>query len=1142
MKLSKRNRAIPRLLLAALLSALVAPTPATAQAAPLTVLSYNIHHGAGTDDVLDLARVADTIRATGAQVVGLQEVDRHWSERSAFADQADELAELLDMEAVYAPNLDLDPAVPGQPRRQYGTAILSSYDIVAWENTLLPKLGNHEQRGLLEAVIDVGGAPLRVYNTHLQHNDAGERGLQTAAILDRIAQRPELAVLTGDFNARPEDAEMTGLLARFTDAAAAAGPTYPAETATARIDYVLADPRIEAVGAQVLVSHASDHLPVFADLVLPAEGACTITGSAASELLVGTDGDDVICAGGGDDRIRAGTGSDIVLAGDGDDRVVAGDGDDVVAGGPGDDVVRGDAGNDDLDGGEGTDRVIGGSGNDDLSGGEGDDRLIGGSGDDALDGGPGDDRCFGWTGTDRTEHCERTDGAEQVSAGPLTATRGQPAPTVEFVAPADGEGLVDLTVGAPGVRFDRPGAESAVLALRVDGRLAGHLVVTSQAPTRRRVALGPVTAGSHRLEIAFVDESPAGAVSAVLDEVTPIVVPSTDPGYLTLRHAPVLYGRTNPELGSPFQNATTDVPLIAWHETQTATVPGNTVLEYSVVWSNEDGGTNSPALMARWGRTTDIEWIYRVEVDPAGEVVPGTAVFQGANHATTPFTGTYERDHALLQTCTSNNNLCQYQAGPTASPMRFHLAYGDTRPAQRAREYLMDRNPWTYQVMAWELLREGRVEVPSDPATPEVGDQRTYLWVEVDKDTLRTIPGERAALAVGVRLFGDPTVYRSDHGNPSWAIDRDLPAATTVELPESTTAADIEAIEVHRLGLAPETSTAIRVTDLERAFFLDADYLPQASFASWHGEVVLQPGAETATVWPIFERPALPADATAQAFERITRATAWETVTAVPLQFDAEHPQGMVRIGDAYYMSSVEILESTVRYPVPIGGYDRTPGAGVGHLYKFDTQGNLLGDLVLGEGMMYHPGGIDFDGTHLWVPVAEYRPNSKAIVYRVDPVTMTAQEVFRVADHIGGIVHDVEAGELHGVSWGSRAMYRWTATGQLLGLQANPSHFVDYQDCHVAGGRTMLCSGITGLTGPGGAFQLGGLALIDLVDLTIRHEVPISRYSGLGNVLTRNPVFTEALPNGGLRLHAVPDDDQSPTLYVLDTVLPPQVP
>ena len=65
-----------------------------------------------------------------------------------------------------------------------------------------------------------------------------------------------------------------------------------------------------------------------------------------------------------------------------------------------------------------------------------------------------------------------------------------------------------------------------------------------------------------------------------------------------------------------------------------------------------------------------------------------------------------------------------------------------------------------------------------------------------------------------------------------------------------------------------------------------------------------------------------------------------------------------------------------------------TPAGGAGHLFRFDEKGDLLADVPLGEGAIYHPGGIDYDGRHIWVPVAEYRPNSNPIIYRVDPTTM----------------------------------------------------------------------------------------------------------------------------------------------------------
>jgi hypothetical protein len=132
---------------------------------------------------------------------------------------------------------------------------------------------------------------------------------------------------------------------------------------------------------------------------------------------------------------------------------------------------------------------------------------------------------------------------------------------------------------------------------------------------------------------------------------------------------------------------------------------------------------------------------------------------------------------------------------------------------------------------------------------------------------------------------------------------------------------------------------------------------------------------------------------------RLTRQSAWKLVTSVPIPFRTYHPQGMVKIGDALFVSSVEIKVPTKRFPQAVDGYDRDAGDGVGHLFKLDLAGNLIADLKLGEGAMYHPGGIDYDGEHIWVAVAEYRPNSRAIIYRVDPRTMKTTEVFRVADH-----------------------------------------------------------------------------------------------------------------------------------------------
>jgi hypothetical protein len=282
-------------------------------------------------------------------------------------------------------------------------------------------------------------------------------------------------------------------------------------------------------------------------------------------------------------------------------------------------------------------------------------------------------------------------------------------------------------------------------------------------------------------------------------------------------------------------------------------------------------------------------------------------------------------------------------------------------------------------------------------------------------------------------------------------------------------------------------------------------------------------------------------------FRTLTREATWTEVARIPMRFGTFHPQGMVRIGDALFVSSVEITTPTKRYATPAGGYDRDPGQGVGHLFKIDLRpdraGALLASTRLGEGTMYHPGGLDFDGAALWVPVAEYRPGSRSLVYTVDPQTLKATVVLRVADHIGGLVRDTDGGALHGVSWGSRRFFTWAmgadgaiepaATAAPV-IRRNPSHYIDYQDCHYAGGGAMLCGGVSDMRATPGAapIRLGGLDLVDLRDGRPLHQVPVPLWTPSGQAMTRNPVWLE--PAGaGLRAWFMPEDDAS-VLYVYD--------
>ena len=42
----------------------------------------------------------------------------------------------------------------------------------------------------------------------------------------------------------------------------------------------------------------------------------------------------------------------------------------------------------------------------------------------------------------------------------------------------------------------------------------------------------------------------------------------------------------------------------------------------------------------------------------------------------------------------------------------------------------------------------------------------------------------------------------------------------------------------------------------------------------------------------------------------------------------------------------------------------------------------------------------------VWVPVAQYRPDSSAVIYRIDATTLAVHKQFEVNDHVGGIVRD----------------------------------------------------------------------------------------------------------------------------------------
>lgn len=258
------------------------------------------------------------------------------------------------------------------------------------------------------------------------------------------------------------------------------------------------------------------------------------------------------------------------------------------------------------------------------------------------------------------------------------------------------------------------------------------------------------------------------------------------------------------------------------------------------------------------------------------------------------------------------------------------------------------------------------------------------------------------------------------------------------------------------------------------------------------------------------------------------------------LNFKTHHPQGMMKIGNFFYMTSVEVLKKPEKYTAQTkpkdSTYDRDTGAGKGHLFKFDLEGNMINDIALGEGDVYHPGGFGFDGTYLWIPVAEYRPNSKSIIYKVNEKTLLAEKAFEVTDHIGGITTGYRKQILHGISWGSRNFYTWTNKGKFFEKRENPSFYVDYQDCKSIEKETMICTGLGKYDLADQKLILGGIDLISLKDLRPLRQLPIVTTVPTDESVsfTQNPTDFQATKDGKILMYSVPEDGDKSNLYVLE--------
>jgi endonuclease/exonuclease/phosphatase family metal-dependent hydrolase len=199
----------------------------------MRLITWNIQWGRGCDGRVDLKRIVDHARALADfDVLDLQEVADNFPSLDGN-DDANQFAELAALLPGYTSIDGVAIDLPGDQgrRRRFGNMIFSRLPVRQVYRHLLPSPVDTSvksmRRMLLEAVLEAPFGLVRVMTTHLEYYSATQRAAQVEALRSLHAEagaearsfvetdsseetfrslpRPASAILTADFNFKPDD-------------------------------------------------------------------------------------------------------------------------------------------------------------------------------------------------------------------------------------------------------------------------------------------------------------------------------------------------------------------------------------------------------------------------------------------------------------------------------------------------------------------------------------------------------------------------------------------------------------------------------------------------------------------------------------------------------------------------------------------------------------------------------------------------------------------------------------------------------------------------------------------------------------------------------------------------------------------------
>lgn len=225
-----------------------------------------------------------------------------------------------------------------------------------------------------------------------------------------------------------------------------------------------------------------------------------------------------------------------------------------------------------------------------------------------------------------------------------------------------------------------------------------------------------------------------------------------------------------------------------------------------------------------------------------------------------------------------------------------------------------------------------------------------------------------------------------------------------------------------------------------------------------------------------------------------------QLVGAEVLKGQVFHIQGLALTPDRIFVTSVD------------------KAAQRAYLHVFDrANGQLLRQIDLTDGPRCHPGGISISGGLLWVPVAEYRPDSTSVLIALDTATLTEQRRIPVGDHLGFVAASPRG--LVAGNWNSKLLYVFDAAGGgPIRVVPNPSS-TQYQDMKFVGDQLVAGGDRSPLS--------GSLDWLSFPSLKVERSLRTGSTAAIRPFGRGEPFSGEGMAIEGRELYFAPEDGPS---------------